>query len=392
VKFGQWLGLICLIIALVILWKVRQMLLLIFTAIVISTALNGLVRQLQKLGTRSRGLAVMLTLLLVSSIGSLFVATVIPPFIEQFRSLLQRLPAVFSQIVRRLEAFIENPPAWLPEQGFQLELPDLTVLTQQLQPLVQNLLQNFVEFFNSSLTVVLQCLLVLALTLMLLVNPASYRQAAIALFPSFYRRRADEILTQCEVALGNWLGGIFINSIFVSVTSGVGLSILGIDLVLAHALLAGLLNFIPNIGPVLSVVFPLSIALLGPPWKAIAVIILYVVIQNLESYWVSPVVMAKQVSLLPAVTLSAQVFFTTFFGLVGLILALPLTVVAKTWIQEALIKDVLDRCGSSDCLDQLPETLMIRAIPAGGDPDLSDRAGERPLRAPEQSSHDSELK
>ncbi|MEB3355673.1 MAG: AI-2E family transporter [Synechococcales bacterium] len=382
-KFGQWLGLICLIIALVILWKVRQMLLLIFTAVVISTALNALVRQLQKLGTRSRGLAVMLTLLLVSAIGSLFIATVIPPFIDQFRSLLLRLPAVFTQLVRRLEALIENPPSWLPERGLQLELPDLTTLTQQLQPLVQNLLQNFVEFFNSSLTVVLQCLLVLALTLMLLANPASYRQAAIALFPSFYRRRADEILTHCEVALGNWLGGIFINSIFVAVTSGVGLSILGVDLVLAHALLAGLLNFIPNIGPVLSVVFPLSIALLGPSWKAIAVIILYVVIQNLESYWVSPMVMAKQVSLLPAVTLSAQVFFTTFFGLLGLILALPLTVVAKTWIQEALIKDILDQCGSQDCLDTLSGTLTMGAPPPLPGLELSEYAAAPNDRGPE---------
>jgi len=68
------------------------------------------------------------------------------------------------------------------------------------------------------------------------------------------------------------------------------------------------------------------------------------VIQNLESYWVSPLVMAKKVSLLPAITLSAQVVFTTFFGILGLLLALPLTVVAKTWIDEALICDILDRC------------------------------------------------
>ncbi|MGB3615077.1 MAG: AI-2E family transporter, partial [Elainellaceae cyanobacterium] len=88
--------------------------------------------------------------------------------------------------------------------------------------------------------------------------------------------------------------------------------------------------------------------------KVIAVVVLYVLIQNLESYWVSPAVMAKQVALLPAVTLSAQVFFTTFFGIMGLILALPLTVVAKTWIQEALIKDVLDRCGTQRLMASPP--------------------------------------
>ncbi|GGA51829.1 hypothetical protein CYANOKiyG1_71580 [Okeania sp. KiyG1] len=177
---------------------------------------------------------------------------------------------------------------------------------------------------------------------MFLVNTQAYRQVGLLLFPSFYRRRADEILSKCEVALGNWFGGIVINSIFVSTLSGLGLWALQIDLVLAHALLAGLLNFIPNIGPTTSVVFPIMIALLDAPWKIVAVGILYLIIQNLESYWLSPIVMAKQVSLLPAVTLASQIFFTTFFGILGLILALPLTVVAKTWIEETLFKDILD--------------------------------------------------
>ncbi|MDT9342445.1 AI-2E family transporter [Trichodesmium erythraeum 21-75] len=177
---------------------------------------------------------------------------------------------------------------------------------------------------------------------MFLVNAQAYRRVGLLLFPSFYRRRADEIISKCEVALGNWFGGIVINSVFVATLSGIGLLLLQIDLVLTHALLAGLLNFIPNIGPTLSVVFPIMIAFLDTPWKIAAVGILYIIIQNIESYWLSPVVMAKQVSLLPAITLGAQIFFTTFFGILGLILALPLTVVAKTWIEETLFKDILD--------------------------------------------------
>ena len=149
-------------------------------------------------------------------------------------------------------------------------------------------------------------------------------------------------LSKCEVALANWFGGIVINSVFVATLSGIGLLLLQIDLVLTHALLAALLNFIPNIGPTMSVVFPIMIALLDAPWKIVAVGILYIIIQNLESYWLSPIVMARQVSLLPAVTLASQIFFTTFFGIVGLILALPLTVVVKTWIEETLFKDILD--------------------------------------------------
>ena len=354
VKFVQWLGLICLAVALFVLWHIRQMVLLILAAVILATALNSLTRQWRRIGVSDRKLSTALTLATVSFCGFLFVALVIPPFIEQFQSLLEEIPRSFIMAARNLETFINNPPERLEtfvrenlQDSFNNSI-DLTALTSQIQPLLQNLIQNGVGLFNSSLAVLWQFLLVMVMTLMLFSNPQGYRQVMIRLFPSFYRRRADAILTECEIALGNWMGGILINSLFVASMSWIGLSILGIDLELAHALLAGVLNFIPNVGPFISVIFPLSVAFQDPSWKIIAVIILYIAIQNVESYWVSPMVMAKQVSLLPAITLSAQVFFATFFGLLGLILALPLTVITKTWLREALIKDILDRYGPSN--------------------------------------------
>ncbi|NJL40919.1 MAG: AI-2E family transporter [Leptolyngbyaceae cyanobacterium SM1_4_3] len=336
-KLGQWLGFLCLAIALVILWQIRQMLLLVFTAVVLATALNSVVQRFQRAGMR-RVAAVALTLGLLFLVNILFIVLIVPPFLDQFLRLVELLPSAFAEALEWVEDLINQQPTWLPE----LELPTPSNLTRELQPLFRNLIENFFAFFSNSLTAVLQFLLVIVLTIMFLADPTSYRQALLQLFPSFYRRRADEILVKCEVSLGNWLAGILINSLFIAALSGVGLWILQIQLVLAHALLAGLLNFIPNIGPTLSVIFPLTIALLDAPWKAIAVIVLYLVIQQIESYWLTPTVMAQQVSLLPAATLVAQIFFASFFGFLGLLLALPLTVVAKTWVEEVLIKDILD--------------------------------------------------
>ena len=106
-------------------------------------------------------------------------------------------------------------------------------------------------------------------------------------------------------------------------------------------------NFVPNIGPVLSAIFPISVALVDSSWQVVGVVILYIIVQNLETYWFSPIVMHRQVSLLPAATLISQIFFTTFFGILGLILALPLAVVCKTWLEEALVSDVLDKMNGS---------------------------------------------
>ena len=127
----------------------------------------------------------------------------------------------------------------------------------------------------------------------------------------------------------------------ITLLSWLGLSILKVQLPLANALLAGLLTFIPNLGPALSCIPPIVLALIDAPWKALAVLILYFLIQQAESNILTPLVMKQQVSLLPAVTLLAQATFAVFFGFVGLFLALPLTVVAQVWIEEVLIKDIL---------------------------------------------------
>jgi len=142
-----------------------------------------------------------------------------------------------------------------------------------------------------------------------------------------------------------------------------GLLLLRIPLALAQATLAGILTFIPNIGPAVSVIPPMAIALLDSPWKAIAVLILYIVIQQVESNLLTPLVMAQQVSLLPAITLLAQLFFVTFFGFLGLLLALPLTVVAQVWLKEVLIKDILDEWRHPSHQDTQPMATTFAVSP-----------------------------
>jgi predicted PurR-regulated permease PerM len=336
VSFGQWCGFFSLILSLCILWQIRQLVLLAFTAVIIATALNRLVNLFRRLGMR-RSFAVWLTVFLSFFGFFLFIWLVFPPFIAEIEKLIDLIPDVWAKVELELQALQEKLPPYIPA------LPSIDEVFKQLQPLQTELLNQFLKVFSNSLTVVFQVLLIIILALMMLVNPKSYRKACLKLFPSFYRRRADEILTECEVGLGNWMGGFLLGSTAIGVMSGIGLWILQVKLVLAHALIAGVLNLIPNVGPALSVIFPFMVALLDAPWKAFAVIILYFTIQNIESYFLTPTVMAKQVSLLPAVTLVAQVFFTTFFGAFGLFLAIPLTVVLKTWLDEALFKDFFDK-------------------------------------------------
>ena len=334
---GRWIGLIAFLLSLYILWQIRQALLLIFAAVVIANALNILVQRFQRSGMK-RGFAVLLSvfLLLAGLVGFFWV--IVPPFAHQFQELSKLVP----KGIDRLSMWFETLQARISPQLMEY-LPSIDQLVEQLKPLANPLLGGGLSFFSNSLSVVVNVLLVLILTLMLLSDPAPYRKTFIRLFPSFYRRRVDEILQECDVALQGWLVGILFNMFVIAALSFVGLMVLGIKLALAQAALAGILTFIPNIGPGLSVVPPIAIALLDAPWKAIAVLILYIVIQQVETNLLTPYVMAQQVSLLPAVTLMAQVFFATFFGFLGLLLALPLTVVGQVWLKEVIVKDILDQ-------------------------------------------------
>lgn len=336
-NLGQWLGLSSLIISCYILWEIRQVLLLVFTAVVFATALNRLIKWLGKLKIR-RNFAIVIVLIAITFLSILFGWLVVPPFLDQFQKLLGLLPNVWERLRINLILLSQTQSRfdWLPPP------PSLNDLLTRLQPLLTEIFANFFTVFSNSLVIILQGFLVFFLTVTMLINPQQYRRLFLKLFPSFYRQRGEEILTLSEVALGNWLTGVTINCLFIGTLSGVGLWLLNVKLVLVHALLAGLLNFIPNVGPAASVIFPLMVALLDAPWKIWAILIWYFIIQNIESYWLTPTVMAKQVSLLPAVTLMAQIFFAQTFGILGLLLALPLAVVAKTWIEEVLFKDILD--------------------------------------------------
>jgi predicted PurR-regulated permease PerM len=364
VKFADWVSLICLVIALGILWQFRQILLLVFAAVVIAIALNSLVRRIIRKFNISRGRAVLATMGMVFLAGILFLVLLLPLFFSQFEQLLKLIPDGFNRLITWADKILDDPPAWLPNQVTQMDLPSFSDLIDQFATLGSQVFGNFFSFFSGSVAILLQILLLLVLSLMLLSDPCAYRQLLLRLFPSSYRRRADTILTKCESALMGWLGGVSINSLFVATLSFTGLLILKVPFPFANAMLAGVFNFIPNIGPALSAIFPIIVALSQSFGSAIAVIILYVLIQNLESYWFGPMTMQKQVSLLPAITLIAQIFFATFFGPVGLILALPLAVVCKVWIEEAWIIDVLEK-GKPKANLLPPEPLSHEVVEVG---------------------------
>lgn len=346
-RFGNWLSLAALLATLLILWSLRDALVLLFAAVVLAMALCTLVGSVrQRLGC-GRPLALGLALLGVGLALAIVATAVIPPFMEEFTQLLQKLPTAAQLLLTLLNDTLASASRMLygSQDGGLSWLRQTLTLPQGGAGLAGNIgsgAWRLLGVAGNLGTALLQTIFVIAVALMITAQPEAYREVLLLLVPGFYRRRAREVLLQCGAALSAWMGGVLISSLCVGLLAAVGLLLLGVKLVAANALLAGLLNIIPNVGPTLSTLFPMSVALLDAPWKALAVLLLYVLVQNLESYVITPSVMHHQLKLLPGLTLSAQLLFTVLFGPLGLILALPLAVCLQVLLREVLIHDVLD--------------------------------------------------
>lgn len=336
-RIGQWISVIAIVISLYILWEIRQVLLLVFAAVVFATVLNRVVRFLQRSRIK-RGIAIALAILLLFTILFGLFAIIIPRLADQ----LQQLFALLPQAIPRVQAAYEWIQARIPGQILE-DSGAIENFARTLQAWAMGLVGNFFFLARNSVNVVLSFLLFLATTILLLVNPAPYRRVFTLAFPAFYRKRVDAILDECEVSLVGWIRGTLIAMATIGTLSYIGLLILGVPLPLVNALLAGLLEFIPNVGPTLSVVPPTLLSFLDAPWKAIAVIILYLVIQQFESLVLVPLLMEREVSLLPLFTILAVVVFSVFFGFLGLFLAVPLLIVVQIWLKEVLVNDILNQ-------------------------------------------------
>jgi predicted PurR-regulated permease PerM len=204
-------------------------------------------------------------------------------------------------------------------------------------------------FLSSTLGVVAGFLTFLFIGLFVAFDPRLYRQWLLQLVPPERRARAEEVVDAVGNALRMWMAGKLLAMFVVGVSTWGGLALIDVPLGLTLALIAALLTFIPNFGPVLSAFPAVLLALIDSPTKALYVVALYVGVQTVESYLLTPLVQKRTVSLPPALGLVGQVVLGAVGGTLGLLVATPLTVAGLVLVRELYVRDVLNsRTGSSE--------------------------------------------
>lgn len=159
-------------------------------------------------------------------------------------------------------------------------------------------------------------------------SPRTYTQGLISIFPDERRAHVRALLSTISHTLTWWLIGQLSAMAVVATLTYIGLLALGVELALLLALIAGLLSFIPNLGPILSFIPAALVALSQGPALALYVALLYVGVQTLESYFITPFIQRWAIHLPQAALLAVQVLFGVLFGIIGVILAAPLTAAA----------------------------------------------------------------
>ncbi|MEJ7912051.1 MAG: AI-2E family transporter [Chitinophagaceae bacterium] len=238
-----------------------------------------------------------------------------------------------SQLSDTLPATIENAQNYLSKSALGqriLDKADSTKTASAARAVAGH-------FFSSTFGIFGDLYVVLFIGLFFTASPDIYKKGLVQLVPRKGQSRAQGVLEKLDSNLCKWLKSILFSMSVVFALTAIGLAIMGIDMWLVLALIAGLLTFIPNIGPLIAMIPAVLVGLMISPTTAALVAGLYILIQTIESNLITPVIQKKLLKLPPALTLIAQLVMSTVTGGWGLVVATPLLVVVRTIVQDLYV-------------------------------------------------------
>jgi predicted PurR-regulated permease PerM len=320
---------------------VFDVVLILFGAVLLAVFLNGLANILRRYLRLSESVSVLLVSVLLILILAFGVWLLAPSVAEQVKHLRDELPKS-----------LQNVAAYLNQFGWAKAILEQMPGTNEVIDKVKNsnVLSQVGNFFSLTLGALTNIAMMILLSIYLASESKTYIKGFTKLFPKNSRKRVSEILYAIGETLSRWLIGKGVSMLFIGLLTWIGLYFLGVPLALTLGLIAGLLSFLPNFGPIISAIPAILLAFIDSPISALYVLILFIGVQLVESNLVTPFIERRTVELAPVLTIVAQLALAILFGAVGLILATPMLAVIIVLVQMLYIEDVL-----GDKADNLPE-------------------------------------
>lgn len=331
-----------------LLWQTRTLVLTVFLGVLFALAVSAGVDRLQRWRV-PRGLAAPAIVLLFVGLLAVFGSWIGPTVREQSVELRTKLPEALGKlelwvrargggIIATVTGLGPDTLAKAPAPNVAPGAPDSAVaglppappptaapsLRDRLLAQLGGVGRFFLPVISSTLAVFAGIVLVLFLAIYLAIDPGVYRRGVLRLIPKSRRSRADKVLGAISTTLRKWLVTQLIAMVVIgSVTTAVLLA-LNVRAAIPLGILAGLFEFVPTLGPILSALPAIAMGFVDSPEKALAVTIAYVGIQFLENHLLIPILMKEGIDLPPALTIVMQALMAIVFGILGLLVAVPL--------------------------------------------------------------------
>jgi predicted PurR-regulated permease PerM len=293
-------------------WFVSQIVdivIMVFVALILVSALNPFVDKLESLKI-PRGLAIVLIYIVLWGVVGALVASIIPGLLDQTSKLIRILPAAINNI----DLFTSH----------QQEISQQ--LLTRIGTLPENLLKITLGIFGN----ILDVLTTIVMAFYMLLYHKHISTSLESLFGSPQTEKISQIVYEIERRLGSWVRGELFLMLIIGVLTYIGLVFLGIEIALPLAVLAGILEIVPNIGPIISSIPAIIIALTVHPIIALATAAWYFIVQFLENHLVVPKVMQHAIGVNPLISIIGLMIGFKLAGPVGAILALPIVIIVQT--------------------------------------------------------------
>ncbi|MDO8900656.1 MAG: AI-2E family transporter [Phenylobacterium sp.] len=316
-------------------WSLIDVLLLVFGAILVAVLLRSLANPIHRLTPLPEGLALLaaglIIIALLSGAGWLFGATIT----EQVQELIEELP----QSSEELQARLAQIP--LADQiATQLQTFDMESARSAAGP-IQSILGQVGGFAVTATVAVTNLLVVIFAGIYLAISPLKSRDGLLSLVPAGPREPLRHAMNVSGAVLQRWLLGQFASMATVGVLTGIGVWMIGLPSPVALGLFAAIVAFVPIVGAIVSVIPAVMLALQEGPMMVVWTILVYIIVQQVESNLTYPLIQRKAVDLPPALTLFAVLGFGVLFGPLGVVLAAPLLVVLFVMVKILYIRNTL---------------------------------------------------
>ncbi|MFH1289696.1 MAG: AI-2E family transporter [Patescibacteria group bacterium] len=297
------------------LYEIRQIVVGLFVSIVLMSAINPLLDKMEKVKI-PRALGIIFVYIFIIGLLGLVVAGIIPPLVEQTSRLISGLP----DFIKKIEILGD-----VDKKIIENQLGQLSSLPGDFLKFGVAIFSNFIAIFAF-----------LIITFYMLLERKNLNRYLYTFFGERGEEKAERIIAKMEEKLGGWVRAEILLMLIIGVSSYIGLRVIGLEYALPLAILAGLLELIPNIGPVVAAIPAVLIGFSISPLTALVVAVFYFLIQQIENSLIVPQIMSKRVGVNPLITIISLAIGFKIGGVLGAILAVPVVLLIEIIFNEVL--------------------------------------------------------